>query len=136
MVELIILFVALVVAVFMMYFASEKLLTQKAPKLERIVGLVQSITGIVVIISIFCSGIWLAQISFAFAGIIMVVFPFFVVFKYSNIWWRISMIVSLGMYISLYYITGDFYIFMAVALSSCAILIARAIAVFRHKEHN
>ena len=136
MAELIILFVAIMAALFTMFFAGEKLLREKAPKLDRVVGIVQTITGIAVIISILCSGVWLAQISFTFAGIIMVVLPFAVVLKYSNIWWRVAMIVSLGMFISLYYITGDFYIFMMVALGACAILIARAVIVLRKKKQH
>ncbi len=136
MAELIILFVAIMAALFTMFFAGEKLLREKAPKLDRVVGIVQTITGIAVIISILCSGVWLAQISFTFAGIIMVVLPFAVVLKYSNIWWRVAMIVSLGMFISLYYITGDFYIFMTVALGACAILIARAVVVLRKKKQH
>lgn len=136
MAELIILFVAIMAALFTMFFAGEKLLCEKAPKLDRVVGIVQTITGIAVIISILCSGVWLAQISFTFAGIIMVVLPFAVVLKYSNIWWRVAMIVSLGMFISLYYITGDFYIFMTVALGACAILIARAVIVLRKKKQH
>ncbi|MBQ8784602.1 MAG: hypothetical protein IJZ59_00985 [Alphaproteobacteria bacterium] len=136
MAELIILFVAIMAALFTMFFAGEKLLREKAPKLDRVVGIVQTITGIAVIISILCSGVWLAQISFTFAGIIMVVLPFAVVLKYSNIWWRVAMIVSLGMFISLYYITGDFYIFMTVALGACAILIARAVIVLRKKKQH
>lgn len=134
MTELIILFVAIMATLFAMFFASEKLLSEKTPKLNRIVGLVESVTGIAVVISILCSCVWLAHISFAFAGIISVVLPFTVVFKYSNIWWRIAMIVSLGMFVSLYYITGDFNIFLTIAIGACAILIARVITVFRKKK--
>lgn len=134
MTELIILFVSIVMAMVMMFIASEKLLHEKAPKLDRIVGIVQSITGIAAVISIFCSTVWLAYISFSFAGFLLVAVPFVVVFIYSNIWWRVSMIVSLGMFVSLYYTEGDFSIFMIVALSACAIFIARAITIFCTKK--